>query len=294
MFLDFISSFLPEIKKTNIEDDLKNTKKIYDEVSTPVLIAAKDCFKLLKNQNKCFVSTSHRFFDITGIRDSNFFLNDYEFVLRNARVNLDYVEAMVKKTLEDSTFSEAISLKKASLLKAVSAFGSIADLTPRMINHLMKSAEIEAGSDQAISQGEEKDFETYTKKLFSILSQYGQDPKTFSKILSVVPDATVTKANMGQVSAMFAKDGDPFSKADANGFIPHPILVIREQWSNFQISRYEYNKTLKKSFELRVISLRTQLNGEKNAGVEKQIQYFENQIVKLQEKISSFEERHRG
>lgn len=294
MIFDFIARLLPEAKRSNVEDDLKNTKKIFDEVSTPVLLAARDCFKTLKNQNVCFKTTAERFYDLTGMRDTKFFLDDFVTVARNSRSNLDYVEVQVKKELEDSTFTEAISLKKAQLLRAVAAFGSIADMTPRMINHLMKAAEIDAGAEQDISAGEEKEYVVYTRKLFSILSQYGQEPKTFQKLLLAVPDALVTPANAKQVAAMFAKDADPFMKAEVNGFIPHPILVVREQWSNFQISRYEYNKALKKSFELRVISLRSQQSGEKNAGLEKQIQYFENQIAKLQDKVTAFENNYRG
>lgn len=294
MIFEFISRLLPEAKRSNVEDDLKNTKKIFDEVSIPVINSARDCLKLLKKENAVFQSTASRFYDLTGMRDSKFFLDDYVTVIRNARSNLDYVETQVKRQLEESTFSEAITLRKAQLLRAVAAFGSIADLTPQMVNHLMKAAEIDAGAEQEISKGEEKAYETYTRTLFSILSQYGQEPRVFEKLLSSVPDAMVTPANSKQVEAMFAKDADPFMKAEVNGFIPHPVLVVREQWSNFQISRYEYNKTLKKSFELRVVSLRSQQNGEKNAGLEKQIQYFDNQIAKLQEKVSVFEQKYGG
>lgn len=291
MIFDFITRLLPEEKLTNIEDDIKNTKKIFDEVAMPVAISAKDCLKVMNKKNVVFTSCNHRFFDIIGMKSGSFFLDEYVFILRNARVNLEYVSAQVGKQLEDSTLGEAISLRKAQLLRAVAAFGSISDLTTRMIVHLMKAAEIDAGSDQEISKGENKEFEDYTRKLFSILSQYGQEPKVFEKLLSKVPDAIITPANAKQAETMFAKDADPFSQAEANGFIPHPILVIREQWSNFQISRYEYNKKLKKTFELRINSLQTQLAGEKNAGLEKQIGYYENEVMKLHEKVSSFENK---
>ena len=294
MIFEFISRLLPEAKRSNVEDDIKYTRKIFDEVSIPVLNSARDCFRLLNKQTETFQETSERFYSITGMRDSKFFLDDLSLVVQNARLNLNYVETQIKKTLEDSTFAEAITLHKAQLLRACAAFGSVADLTPRMINHLMKSAEIDAGADQEISKAEEKEFVVYTRKLFSILSQYGQDHKVFEKLLSKVPEAMVTPSNAKQVEAMFAKDADPFLQAEANGFIPHPVLVIREQWSNFQISRYEYNKNLKKSFELRVISLKSQQNGEQNASLEKQIQYFENQIAKLQEKVSQFEQKFGG
>lgn len=294
MIFEFISRLLPEAKRSNVEDDIKNTKKIFDEVSTPVANSARDCLKLLAKPSASFVETAGRFYDLTGMRDSKFFLDDYLVVLRNARGNLNYIETQIKMHLEDSTFSEAITLRKAQLLRAVAAFGSIADLTPQMINHLMKAAEVAAGADQDISASEEKEFVVYTRKLFSILSQYGQETSVFEKLISKVPDALVTPSNAKQVEGMFAKDADPFMQAEANGFIPHPVMVVREQWSNFQISRYEYNKALKKSFELRVVSLRSQQNGEKNASLEKQIQYYDNQIDKLQEKVSSFEQRYGG
>lgn len=67
---------------------------------------------------------------------------------------------------------------------------------------------------------------------------------------------------------------------------------MRDQISNIQINRYESNKASKKQFELRVLMLKSQLAGTPNAGLEKQIQYYENQVAKLQDKIEAFETKY--
>lgn len=294
MIFEFIQRLLPEVSRTNVEDDIKNTKRIFDEIAIPNLQAARDCFKLLKKTGPVFTTTNERFYTLTGMRETKYFLDDFLLVVQNARTNLNFIEGNVKKTLESSTFSEAMTLQKAQLLRAVSAFGSVADLSIRCINHLMQSEEIEAGADQEITKGEKTEFDTYSRTLFTILGQYGQNPDRFEKLIKAVPDAMVTPQNAEHVKAMFAKEGDPFSNVEANGFIPHPVMFVRAQWADFQISRYEYNKTMKKSFELRVISLRSQHAGEKNAALEKEIRYYENQAAKLQEKVQQFEERYKG
>jgi hypothetical protein len=287
----FIEGLIPEIKRSNIEDDIRHTRKIFDEVTIPLLTAAKDVFSLTSKHSPVYEQNAERFYTITKIRKSAFF-NDVLLVARNARENLDVVETLVKETLEEESFAEAISLQKAQLLRASSSIASICDLCVKMTNHIMKAEEIFAGGESEITKEEAKSFEDYTRKLYSLMAQYGQDSKTFRKLIGNVPDAIVTPKNRHQVESMFAKDADPFVNAELNGFIAHPVRVIREVWAEFMISRYEYNKSIKKQFELRVLALKSQQAGTPNAGVEKQIQYYENQAAKLQDKIERFESKY--
>ena len=287
----FLQNLTADVKRSNIEDDIRHTKKIIDEVTLPLLTTAKDIFSVNSQHSPTYLQNAERFYTITKIRKSEFF-NDMLFVIRNARDNIQIVEDLAKDVLEEESYAEAISLQKAQLLRASSSIASICDLTVKMTNQIMKAEYIHAGADAEITPGEHKEFEDYTRKLYSLLAQYGQDPKVFKKLIGNVPDAIVTPKNRHQVESMFAKDGDPFAAADVNGFIPHPILAVREIWADYMISRYEYNKSIKKQFELRVLALKSQMAGNPNAGLEKQVQYYENQTAKLQDKIESFENKY--
>lgn len=287
----FIENLIPEVKRSNIEDDIRHTRKIMDEVSIPLLLTAKDIFGLTSKHGPVYQQNAERFYTITKIRKTECF-SDLLLTVRNARENLDYVEKLVKDSMEEESFSEAISLRQAQLLRASSSLASIADLTVKTVNHVMKAETIHAGSEEEITSGEAKAFEEYTRKLYNLLSQYGQDAKTFKKLLGNVPDAIVTPKNRHEVASMFAKDADPFAGAEMNGFIPHPIRLVREVWADFMIARYEYNKSMKKQFELRVLALKSQQAGQANAGLEKQIQYYEGQAAKLGDKIEAFEHKY--
>ena len=289
----FISQLLPSTKKANIEDDIAYTKKIFDEVTIPLVAGAKECFALSKDNSNTYKTTIDKFYTITKMRKGVFF-EDMALVVRNARQNLDTVEKMVKKELDEEVYNEAITVQKAHLLRASSAIASIGDLTIQMVNHLMKAEEIHHGADQEITKGEHEEYLGYVSKLFSLISQYGQEPKAVETKLKSLPEAIVTHKNSESIQAMFNTKADPFMGAEANGFIPHPVLFIREQWANFQISRYERNKSFKKQFELRVLSLKSAQSGQANAALEKQIQYYENLVEKLNDKIRVFESKHRG
>ena len=288
---NFISRLFPETKRSTVDDDISYTKRILDEVSIPLATSFKDVIVLCKDHSQSYKKAEEAFYSITGMRKGNF-STDLLLVLRNARSNLDICEKFVKSEFEETSFSEAIGLRKAHILRALSAIGSIADLTTRMLNHIMKAEEIKNGSDQEITSGEEKAFVDYIRRLFAFFSQYGQEPKIFENILGKIPEAVVTPKNAKEVASVFHKNADPFHKTEINGFIPHLVFFVRDQISNIQINRYESNKASKKQFELRVLMLKSQLAGTPNAGLEKQIQYYENQVAKLQDKIEAFETKY--
>ena len=288
---DFISKLVPDTKKSNIEDDISYTKKIYEEVVIPNTTAAKDILNLTKKPSRDLVETSDAFYHLTRMR-KGIFMHDFVALLRNARVNLDTVHSLVKEVLEDNNYSDAMGLQKAHILRASGVIAQIGEASVKMVNFLMRAQEIASGGEDEITKEERKAYINLTNKLFSLIAHYGQDPETFKKLIRSIPESMVTPHNARQVAAMFARDADPFAGADVNGFLPHPVLFVREQIANFQISRYEYNKKMKKLFELRVMALRAQQSGQDTASIQKQIQYYENEAAKLAERIEAFEAKY--
>lgn len=116
---NFISRLFPEIKRFTVDDDISYTKRILDEVSIPLATSFKDVIVLCKDHSQSYKKAEEAFYSITGMRKGNF-STDLLFVLRNTRSNLDICEKFVKSEFEETSFSEAIGLRKAHILRALS------------------------------------------------------------------------------------------------------------------------------------------------------------------------------
>lgn len=290
----FIKKLNDASKKTNIQDDVAYTKKIMDETTLPMLASFRSAVTVTKPKAKAFPAAEDIFYTKTRMRAKSLAV-DLEQLVRNARSNLNFVEKQIEKEVSDVVYAEAINLRHAQLFQASSGIALIADLTIQIINHLILSEHIACGGEGEITSGEEKSFVEKMRQLATLLARYGQEPRSFEAVMAKIPEANVSPKNFSQVQAAYARDGDPWSGDDvvANGFIPHPIGFIRGLWADFLIARYESNKAQRKKFELLVLALKAQQAGENTANLQKQISYYDNQIQKLADKISAFEERYR-
>lgn len=296
MIMDFIKRLIPNTKRSALEKDLENSLKIYDEVAVPMAHTAVQEFKLIDKHSAEFDFASGQFYSYSGTRPgrANLFLADFLTLLENAQKNTKVTLAKVKTALEENTTSDAITLQKAHVIRASAALAQVADMAAQFLVFLLRAQGIHQGADDKFEKEELADARKTHEKLFRFLASYGGDTKDFEKIMSKIPDATVTPANFNQVQAMFLKELDPFAQTEASGFLFHPVLFIREQWADYQIYRYKNNRSLKASFERRILMLEAQRNGEPTAALEKEISWYENEVEKLATKIKGFETKYGG
>lgn len=290
---NFISKLTGETKKTNIQDDLAYTKKILDETTLPMAAAFVSSVSVTPKHSEAFKRAEDIFYTATRHKGKDF-ARDLEAVLRNVRNNLNFIEKEVTREIADNTFRDAINLRHAQLFQAAAGVGMVADLTIEVINFITTAEHAVAGGDVHQSSGEMKTFVEKMRKLAKLLNSYGTEPRFFENVMKKIPDAMVTDQNKSMIREAYAKDGDPYPDMElADGFISHPVFFIREIWASYQIARYDSQKAQKKKFELLVLTLKAQRAGESTAALEKQIQYYDNQIAKLADKIESFEEKYR-
>ena len=93
---------------------------------------------------------------------------------------------------------------------------------------------------------------------------------------------------------MYARTIDPFFEAEGAGFTLHPIVGVRELIADFLIWRYDRQQKTRTLFESRIQMLRLQQTGDNTAALEKRIQFYEEQVIKLTDKINAFEKKHGG
>ena len=291
MLFDFIKSLTPTVKRSSVEDDIKDTLKNFNEIVLPSAMVAADVLKLQSKKSVLFQNFNDIFYSNVSARRSNFFLDDFFSVAQNCVKNLEFVREEVSKHLEETTLTDVIDAPKAQLIRASAGLSQISDLAPIALNTLFRSQSALQDKTLALSKEETEESLRFFRRLCSLLSAYGRPTDLFKKQIRLVPEARITLDNMSQVQAMHLKEIDPFAEAEANGFSIHPVLLLREQWANFQIWRYERNKRIKKTFELRVLMLQAQKNGENTAALEQQIEFYENEIVKYSDKINAFEQK---
>lgn len=291
MLFDFIKSLAPTVKRSSVEDDIKDSLKNYNEIAVPSAMVAADILKLQSKKSHLFENFNDIFYHNVSIRRSNYFLDDFVSTVQNCVKNLEFIRGEVSKTLEEDTITDVIDANKAQLIRAVASLSQISDLIPVCLNALLRSQSALIDNNVALVKTEHEEIVKLFRRLSSLMSAYGRSTDTFKKQFRSVPEARITLDNMSQVQAMHLKEIDPFAEAEANGFSIHPVLLLREQWANFTIWRYERNKRLKKTFELRVLMLQAQRSKENTAALEQQIEFYENEIVKYTDKINAFEQK---
>ena len=289
MLFDFIKSLVPNVNKSSLEGEIKDSLKNYREIAIPSATVASDILKLQTEKSVLFMKANDIFYTTINIRRSKYFLDDFLACITASEKNLVFVQEEVKKHLEDNTYTDVIDAQKAQLIRAAAGLSQISDLVTIVLNNILRAQSALQDKTLALSKTEENEALIEIRRLCSLISAFGREPETFKKQIRLIPETRITLDNMSQVQAMHLKDIDPFAEAEANGFSIHPVLLLREQWANFQIWRYERNKRLKKTFELRVLMLEAQKNKENTAAVESQIEFYENEIAKFSDKIKDFE-----
>lgn len=89
-----------------------------------------------------------------------------------------------------------------------------------------------------------------------------------------------------------------FRRTDPLGFaeLPFPlslVLSIRLSWSNWQVDKYEEAKAQSKAIEYRMLLIREKIEHDgTDAALEKQLEFYESQLLVLRRKSEKFEEEH--
>lgn len=278
-------------KRNSLLDTVSQVKNSLDETVLPSLNDAKLAFATLETKGPLYVKLMDAFYERTGMRKRVEWLEDWTNLTLTARHNLNFLEDQVKKIMEGETYSDALSIQKAQLITAISGIEFVANETLGILVLMLASAQAKVGGGD-VATSTIREVEEAAKKVFSLLSSYGQPTDRFKKLFSAIPDAVVTPGNKDEVLAAWGKAADPFEDAAVSGFLPNIPLLVVDQLAEFRLFLFNRDKHNKKLMEQRILYLRTRQAGENTAAIEKQISYYENEVEKLQDKIENFEAKH--
>lgn len=117
--------------------------------------------------------------------------------------------------------------------------------------------------------------------------------KNFSKLVKSLTKVSAEKLNaskdQGLLGAMISKTG-LIPRLPIMGFKGNPIYHIRLWFIDKSVAKYEVNKEKKKLIELKLTELRLRTEGDVDPGIQRQIEYYEDKVSKIEYDIKDFEE----
>lgn len=294
MLFDLLTNGIFNFRRNRLIEAIDQLKMNFDEVAIPSLNQAHSAFATFETKGRFYVRLLDMFYDRTEMRKQNDFLNDWRNLTIAARQNLVFLEEQVKKTMENHTYSDGISIQKAQLVSAIAAMEYISSNTVTLLALMMISVEDTEDTKNSVTPAVFKEAEEVAKKLFSLLASHGQPIDRYKKLFKEIPDAIVTADNKKQVLASWGKEADPFVAAKESGFVPNFPLMVADTIASLRLMKFNRDKLAKKQMEQRIMYLQSRKTGENTASIEKTINSYEKEVAKLQDKIDNFEQEYGG
>lgn len=296
--LSFVKSLLPHVQKEQVTEDIRVTLGELDDTVIPCYRTAAEFFRSNKPRSKEVAELSasfYRNFDLQGGQKAPSIIGDIDRRLPHMRENLAYVSELADELLEHDIIAEGLTAKKASLIRAADhiSFASRYALDLMTQVYVYESVQADANVSETMSRppGVIKHINNNIAAFAAIVSRYGIPNKDFRKIVLAIPDISMNPKVSSVVAGLYKeKDVDPISVGPLAGFVGNPIYHIRMTVAEWQVGRYKANKEKAKELSLRLLYLKSQLNNEASPELEREIEYTQERIDKLQARCREVEE----
>ena len=289
---EILTSKVTNFKRGLILESISQTKLTFDEVAIPVLQQAIAAFSTLETKGKMYVDLRDIFYTSTKMAKSSEWMLDWLQVVTNARQNLNYIEEQAKKILESESYSDGLTMNKAYLLTLIDSMEFIANTTTTLVSMCLAVSDKDLMSSGSITKETIEEGLKHAREIFLLLANYGQPTAKFQKTFRAIPDAVVTPNNKDQVLTAWNEKANPFPEAAASGFVPNFPLMVVDGIVQLRLWKYNRDKLIKKQMEGRILYLRAKADGENTASIEAQINNYEREVGKLQDKIDNFEREY--
>jgi hypothetical protein len=207
-------------------------------------------------------------------------------------LNLDVIEKELEAVLGVDVLNEGLSAKKAVLIRGCEHLAFLSRYMLDLINYVLCAETMPKNGtlEQMLSKASMDYVESNVIIFATLLSIYSRPVDTFKKQLLEIPDVIMTQANNGAVTAVhdMAKL-DPYSNPMVRQFRGSPIYHVRLIFAEWQANRYKAAKDKRQMLELRLLQLKVLQEEVQDPGLERQIQYLQNRIDKLDRTLEEME-----
>lgn len=292
--LEYVKSLLPVVTKANIEQDIATTRNEFEKIVLPMYNTAFEQFRVMNFKSSEVKKLEADFYKRARVKvKSPNFIGDIRNFLQNALSNLEVTAAQVAEVMERDVLNEGLTARKAHLLRSAEVFAFMSRFAPDFLNYItvLEAKAYKATEISDISPAKVKYIVGRIDKFFSLMNEYGMDPKTFKNSLTKIPEVGITSGNTDSIKGVFKPEEiDPFSSSLISNFVGSPIYHIRLAIAEWQANRYKAAQDKKKMLELRLLYLKSMETEESNPQLEKEINYINGRIEKVDRYLQEVEE----
>lgn len=300
--LNFLKSLLPNFAKQTVLEDIRATRIIITAITQPAYHDALRVFGNRKFSNTSLVSDWETFRrNVKGAAGANTVVA-VEKSFKEMLAKLDLIEQLVEKDYNDDIEGAGVTYYKAAVLQMLESIGFAVDFANKYLNYIYVVEAAEIYEDEGVNVADEINaaimpadvrfiHERFTD-FCTIMDVLAKPTDKVKADFEQIPDVTITDVGDRTVSATLGiSKVDPFR----HGFVPiamNPIYHVRMKVADYQHYRYEKAKAEKEVLELRKKRLERALVGQKDAALEKQIDYTQKRIDDLAEMIRKTEQQY--
>jgi hypothetical protein len=296
--LEYVKSLLPSFGQDRIVDDLSRLRAELHELVLPSLEQAEKTFKghaFQSDYAKGLETTLKRRFkdhkaeDLFGILHA---------IFKDAPAKIEALEKLVEASFAKDVTKEALTYRKANILKFIEIVGFAIQYTTRATLRVISGEADYAGGRTAaegsahhgVHQADVNYLDDKYVAWLDALVLLDQPARAIEEQLASVPEVTVAEGDHDAIAASVdAKRLDPLRQ---NFIAPswNPIYHIRSYIAEYEVASINKSKEEKKLVELYLYKLKAKQKNEPTAAVERQIELVQDRLKKIDFKIAKLSE----
>lgn len=203
---------------------------------------------------------------------------------------LDYIERALNDKFNEDVTRSALSVYHASILKLVNLIGFVSDYA-RMASviHFVELEQHSRGQKAEHVKADIKFIEEYKWSFFAALNVFRMPVKDLIDKLEHLPNIILNEENYELVKN--TSDVDPLQM----NFIVHPlnpVIFVGTRINLYQAKKYKQAQADLQEVQARLHRMNSNRNGEVDAKLDRQVEYYTNLSTKLKAEIARMEKEY--
>ena len=279
------SVFSHTMKKEDVLSELMMVKEsIYNEINPSIELLVNNIgdMKLDKDSKEVF-ETLMDLMKFSKNKGHKAFLEELSTYMSEIYRESDKLENIIHHDVPDYITDKTITARVSGILGTVSNFTSITLFTSDLLLYII----YKMNNDSMYYKSKEKSVYIMLPEYAKLYAKYRGKIKDVLKDINKLSDTEIGDVDTFHMSASRV---DKKFNMPVNGFIGNPIYYFRMWMVEIEASKYEYLKDKKRLIELKLIDMKLSNQGEPDAKIQKQIEYFEEKLAKIEYEIHNIEE----
>ena len=292
----FITSLIPSVKKADVKEDIRITQKEISEKAIPLYSDANTYFQSTGFKSPESKEISNRFlkaFRFSDIQGKNV-IECVNKALPMLVSVISQIDSDVDELLSTTNMTDVLTYKKASLIRGADLISFASLYSLNLLTYIYINEVIEVGGSEykesKMPKAKEMAVVNNIDNFAKILTVYAVPLAKYNDKFKDTPDINISMDADVVTEALKGKNPDMLNVSLPMGFYGNPIYSFGMIIAEWQANRYKANKERKAYLELKLLQLKSLRDGSDDHDLDKQIQYMEDRIAKLDYKIHKQEE----